>query len=55
MPETEVKKAPAELPKPKCMRCGTLHTVSDLGLWKPGWWTCQICNIRWEEDEFDDD
>jgi transcription elongation factor Elf1 len=52
MPETEVKNA--EIPaKPKCLRCGAEHTVSDLGHWAKGWWTCAVCNIRWEEDIFD--
>ena len=55
MPETAAKKKETVVVKPKCMRCGTQHTVSDLGLWMPGWWTCQLCNIRWEEDEFDED
>ena len=54
MPETEVKNIEIG-PKPKCLRCGAEHTVSDLGHWMPGWWTCQVCNIRWEEDEYDED
>ena len=52
MPETEVKNL-EYTPKPKCQRCGAEHTVSDLGHWAKGWWTCSVCNIRWEEDEFD--
>ncbi len=52
MPEAEIKNLEI-VPKPKCLRCGAQHTVSDLGHWMPGWWTCQVCNIRWEEDEFD--
>jgi transposase-like protein len=54
MPEAEIKNLEVT-PKPKCQRCGAVHTVSDLGLWMKGWWTCQVCNIRWEEDEFDED
>ena len=52
MPEAEVKNIEFT-PKPKCLRCGSEHTVSDVGHWLPGWWTCQICNIRWEEDEYE--
>jgi hypothetical protein len=52
MPETDVKNLEIT-PKPKCLRCGLEHTVSDVGHWAPGWWTCSICNIRWEEDEFE--
>jgi hypothetical protein len=52
MPETEVKNLEITA-KPKCLRCGAEHTVSDLGHWMPGWWTCSVCNIRWEEDEFE--
>ena len=52
MPEAEVKNAEIT-PKPKCLRCGAEHTVSDLGHWMKGWWTCAVCNIRWEEDIFD--
>jgi hypothetical protein len=52
MPESEVKNIEFT-PKPKCIRCGAEHSVSDLGHWMPGWWTCQICNVRWEEDEFE--
>ena len=52
MPETDVKNLEIT-PKPKCLRCGLEHTVSDVGHWAQGWWTCSICNIRWEEDEFD--
>ena len=52
MPEAEVKNAEAT-PKPKCLRCGAEHTVSNLNHWTKGWWTCAICNIRWEEDIFD--
>lgn len=53
MTETQVENS-ANAVKPKCLRCGAEHTVSDLGHWQPGWWTCPVCNIRWEEDEFDD-
>jgi hypothetical protein len=53
MPEAEVKNIEIT-PKPKCLRCGSEHTVSDLGHWHPGWWTCQVCNIRWEEDEYEE-
>jgi transposase-like protein len=53
MPESEVKNL-EYLPKPKCLRCGAEHTVSDLGHWAKGWWTCAVCNIRWEEDEFEE-
>ena len=53
MPETEVKNA-EPTPKPKCIRCGAEHTVSYLGHWLKGWWTCSVCNVRWEEDEFDE-
>jgi transposase-like protein len=52
MPESEVKNAEITT-KPKCLRCGAEHTVSDLGHWAKGWWTCAVCNIRWEEDVFD--
>ena len=52
MPESEVKNAEIT-PKPKCLRCSAEHTVSDLGHWGKGWWTCSVCNIRWEEDTFD--
>ena len=52
MPEVEVKNLEIT-PKPKCLRCGSEHTVSDLGHWMPGWFTCQICNVRWEEDEYE--
>jgi len=52
MPESEVKNADTT-PKPKCLRCGAEHTVSDLGHWLQGWWTCAVCNIRWEEDIYD--
>jgi hypothetical protein len=53
MPEAIIKNLEIT-PKPKCMRCGSDHSVSDVGHWLPGWWTCQICNIRWEEDEYED-
>jgi transposase-like protein len=53
MPESEVKNLEIT-PKPKCLRCGAEHTVSDLGHWAKGWWTCSVCNIRWEEDEYDE-
>lgn len=53
MPEVEVKNLEIT-PKPKCLRCGSEHTVSDVGHWQRGWWTCQICNIRWEEDEYEE-
>jgi len=53
MPEAIVKNLEIT-PKPKCMRCGSDHSVSDIGHWQKGWWTCQICNIRWEEDEFEE-
>jgi ribosomal protein L37AE/L43A len=53
MPEVEVKNA-EPIEKPKCQRCGAEHTVSDLGHWAKGWWTCSVCNIRWEEDEFEE-
>jgi len=43
MPEVEVKNLEIT-PKPKCLRCGSEHVVSDLGHWMPGWFTCQICN-----------
>ena len=52
MPETEVKNIEVA-PKPKCLRCSSEHTVSDLGHWHAGWLTCQVCNIRWEEDEYE--
>jgi transposase-like protein len=52
MPEAQVKNIEFT-PKPKCLRCGSEHTVSDVGHWMPGWWTCQVCNIRWEEDEYE--
>jgi transposase-like protein len=52
MPESEVKNVEIT-PKPKCLRCGAEHTVSYLGHWEKGWWTCAVCNIRWEEDEFE--
>jgi hypothetical protein len=53
MPETEVKNAePTQ--KPKCLRCGAEHTVSYLGHWLKGWWTCSVCNVRWEEDEYEE-
>lgn len=47
-------KAIAVEAKPKCLRCGLQHTVSAVGHWKAGWWTCGVCNIRWEEDEYED-
>jgi hypothetical protein len=53
MPENEPKNLEIT-PKPKCLRCGSEHTVSDVGHWAPGWWTCSVCNIRWEEDEFEE-
>ena len=28
--------------KPKCVRCGNQHTVSALGHWHDGWWTCSV-------------
>ena len=39
MPEAEVKN-PEVTEKPKCLRCGAEHTVSNLGHWLKGWWTC---------------
>jgi hypothetical protein len=53
MPEAIVKNIEIT-PKPKCMRCGSDHCVSDVCHWQKGWWTCQICNIRWEEDEYEE-
>ena len=35
--------------KPKCLRCGSNLTVSKLEHWKKGWWTCKVCNVRWEQ------
>lgn len=35
--------------KPKCIRCGSKHTVSPVSHWQKGWWTCALCNVRWEE------
>ena len=49
MPESEVKNLEI-MPKPKCLRCGAEHTVSYLGHWAKDWWTCSVCNIRWEEE-----
>ena len=34
--------------KPKCVRCGNEHTVSEVAHWKKGWWMCAVCNVRWE-------
>ena len=34
--------------KPKCIRCGSEHAISSVSHWKKGWWTCRICNVRWE-------
>ena len=49
MPESEVRNLEI-MPKPKCLRCGAEHTVSYLGHWAKDWWTCSVCNIRWEEE-----
>lgn len=39
--------------KPKCPRCGAEHTVANINHWQKDWWHCQVCNIRWEEDEYE--
>ena len=47
MPEAKpTRKKP--MSKPKCVRCGNEHTVSALGHWHDGWWTCSVCNVRWQ-------
>jgi hypothetical protein len=37
--------------KPACVRCNSDHAVSYVGHWKAGWWTCAVCNVRWEDEE----
>jgi len=37
--------------KPECVRCGSNHAVSPMGHWKKEWWTCSLCNVRWEDEE----
>ena len=36
--------------KPKCVRCGSDHAVSYVGHWRKDWWTCAVCNVRWEDE-----
>lgn len=36
--------------KPACIRCNSSHAVSYVGHWQADWWTCSVCNIRWEDE-----
>ena len=44
----EAKSSTKTVSKPKCVRCGNEQTVSQLGHWHEGWWTCAVCNVRWQ-------
>lgn len=45
----ESNSVPNELEvRPNCIRCGSELGVSPLTHWQEGWWTCSVCNVRWE-------